>query len=159
MKKIELLGEFDSKIDTKGRMRVPAQLLKQLGDGDGGTHTFVVNRGLEKNLMLYPKSVWDKIIAKVSSLNQFDRNNRKFIRYMYRGAQIIELDSSDRILIKKPLLEFAGIEKEVMLFAQGDQIEVWSKQEYLNDMLLEPNEDFIALAEKVMRGKMDDEDK
>lgn len=158
MKKIELLGEFDCKIDSKGRMRVPAQLLKQLGDANGGTHTFVVNRGLEKNLMLYPKTVWDKIIAKVSSLNQFDRNNRKFIRYMYRGAQMIELDSSDRILIKKQLLEFAGIEKDVILFAQGEQIEVWSKEEYLNDMLAEPNEDFISLAEKVMSGQTDKEE-
>ena len=153
MKNIELLGEFECKIDAKGRMRVPAQLLKQLGDG--GTHTFVVNRGLEKNLMLYPKKVWDQMIAKVSSLNQFDRNNRKFIRYMYRGAQHLELDSSDRILMKKQLLEFAGIEKEVILFAQGDQIEIWSKTEYLNDMMMEPNEDMVSLAEKVMRNKPD----
>ena len=61
---------------------------------------------------------------------------------MYRGAQMIELDGSDRILIKKQLLEFAGIEKDIILFAQGEQIEVWSKDEYLNDMLAEPNEDF-----------------
>ncbi len=150
MNNIELLGEYECKIDAKGRMRVPADLLKQLSNGNGGTHTFVVNRGLEKNLMFYPKAVWDGIIKRVSSLNQFDKNHRKFIRYMYRGAQILELDSSDRVLIKKPLLEFAGIEKEVVLFAQGTQVEIWSKENYWNDANEEPNEDMSTLAQQVM---------
>ena len=55
----KLIGEFDCKIDEKGRLKLPAPLLKQLGDGS--SFTFVVNRGFENNLMMYPESVWDTI--------------------------------------------------------------------------------------------------
>lgn len=151
MKKLQLLGEFECKVDAKGRMRIPAQLIKQMGESDA--QTFVVNRGFEKNLMLYPKEVWDNMIAQISELNQFDRNNRKFIRYIYRGAQQLEVDASDRVLIKKQLLEFADIGKEVVLFAQGDQIEIWSKEEYERQMAMDDDEDFAQLAEVVMKNK------
>jgi len=148
VKKLQLLGEYECKIDAKGRMRVPAQLIKQL-EGEATTN-FVMNRGLENNLMLYPKSVWDRISEEVDQLNPYDKKSRKFIRYFYRGAQILEMDGSDRILIKKALLEFAGIEKDAVLFARGDQIEVWSAKTYEMQLNEEPEEDFASLAESVM---------
>ncbi len=144
----QLLGEYECKIDAKGRMRLPAQLLKQLGEDSSST--FVMNRGLEKHLVLYPKKVWDKISAQVDALNAYDRNNRKFVRYFYRGAQQIRVDGADRILINKRLLDFAEIGKEVVLFAQGYQIEVWSKAAYEAMMDEEPGDDIISLAENVM---------
>lgn len=153
MKKFQLLGEYECKIDAKGRMRIPAQLIKQMGEGD--SHTFVLNRGLEKNLMLYPKAVWDRMSEEVDRLNPYDQSNRKFIRYFYRGAQFVELDGSDRILIKKQLLEFADIKNEVVLFARGEQIEVWSGEKYAMELDDEPNEDFAALAQRVMTKKND----
>jgi len=148
VKKLQLLGEFPCKIDAKGRIRVPSDLIKQL-EGEATTN-LVINRGFEDNLMLYPKSVWDRISEEVDQLNPYDPKNRKFIRYFYRGAQVLELDASDRILIKKPLLEFASIDKEVILFAQGDQIEVWSADKYNKELFNEPDDNFSDLAFDVM---------
>ncbi len=149
MEKIQLLGEYDCKIDAKGRMRIPTDLLKQLGEG--GTHTFVINRGFEKNLMLYPKKVWDGIVEKLEKLNPYDPNNRRFIRFMYRGAQVLELDSQDRILIKKQLLDYASIKGTLNLFAHGDQIELWASDEYINQ-IEQPSPEMIELAGQVMAG-------
>ena len=143
----ELLGEFECKIDAKGRMRMPTSLLKQLG-GEG-KHAFVINRGVEPCLTLYPKKVWDVISARVKKLNPYVEKNRKFIRYFYRGATELTPDSSDRILLTKSLLEYAGIENEAVLFAINDRLEVWSKSRYYKVMDEEP-ENFSDLGESVM---------
>ena len=88
----QLIGEYECKIDAKGRMRVPSQLLKQLGGQ--GPHTFVINRGMEKCLMLYPKSTWDKISRKINKLNLYIKKNREFKRYFFRGATELSTHSS-----------------------------------------------------------------
>jgi MraZ protein len=143
----QLLGEFECKIDVKGRMRLPTSLIKQLGTE--GTHKLVINRGVEKCLMMYPKNVWDVLSAKVKKLNQYVKKNREFVRYFYKGATELNTDGSDRVLLPKRLLEYAGIEKEAILFAIDDRIEVWAKEKYDNLMEAEP-ENFSDLAEEVM---------
>lgn len=146
----KLLGEFECKIDDKGRMRLPTGLISQLGEREA--YTFVMNRGFEKCLMLYPREVWGKITEEIDQLNYYDKESRDFQRYFYRGAQEMEMDSSDRILLNKRLLEYAGIEKEVILMAYNDRVEVWSKERY-DEMLDEEPADFSGLAQRVMTPK------
>ncbi|BDS12860.1 division/cell wall cluster transcriptional repressor MraZ [Aureispira anguillae] len=144
---IQFLGEYNCKIDAKGRLRLPAPLLKQLGDlaQDG----FVLNRGFEKCLVLYPRQAWDTISKDIQKLNQYVKKNRDFVRYFFRGATELELDSNSRLLFPRTLLDYGQVNKELVLFAYFDKIEVWSKENYealLND---EPM-DFDVLAEEVM---------
>jgi MraZ protein len=143
----QLLGEYECKLDAKGRMRMPAQLIKQLDDG--GEPVFVINRGFEKHLMLYPKKVWDQISAEINQLNVYNRKNLAFIRYFYRGAQELTMDSADRVLIPKNLLEYGMMDKDVVIFAYNDRMELWAKSEY-EQLLAEEPEDFLDLAEEVM---------
>ena len=143
----KLIGEFDCKLDDKGRLKLPALLLKQMEESS--SFTFVVNRGFEANLMMYPESIWDKISSQVDKLNQYIKKNREFVRYFYRGATKMETDTSERILIPKKLLEYAGIDKEVVLFAYNDRIEVWSKANY-DAVLADEPFDFSDLAEDVL---------
>ncbi|HFC00548.1 MAG TPA: division/cell wall cluster transcriptional repressor MraZ [Phaeodactylibacter sp.] len=143
----QLLGEYDCKIDSKGRVRVPSPLLKQLGEME--SYAFVVNRGIEDCLTLYPKSVWDEVSKEVNDLNTYVKKNRAFVRYFFRGATALNTDGSDRILLPKKLLEYAGIEKELVLFAHTNKIEIWAKDKYDNVLEEEP-EDFSDLAEEVM---------
>lgn len=144
---LQLLGEYECKVDSKGRLRVPTPLLKQLGEEQ--EFQFVVNRGFERHLMLYPKVVWDRISSEVNQLNTYNRKNLAFIRYFYRGAQEISVDSADRVLLPRKLLEYAGIEKELVIFAYNDRMELWARDEYENLLMQEP-EDFLDLAEEVM---------
>lgn len=143
----KLIGEYDCKLDDKGRLKLPAPLLKQLGDLS--SYTFVVNRGFESNLMLYPETIWDKISSQVDKLNQYIKKNREFVRYFYRGATKMETDPSDRILIPKKLLDYAEIDREVVLFAMNNRIEIWSKANFDNLLEDEPF-DFSDLAEDVL---------
>ncbi len=145
-----LIGEYDCKMDAKGRVTLPAGLKEQLMPEDHGS--FVVSRGFEKNLILYPDSEWKKISQELNALNLYNKKNRDFVRYFTRGASSLKTDVANRILLPKALLEYAGIDKEIVLFAYGQRIEIWSRDVYENMMRDEP-EDFSSLAEEVMGRK------
>lgn len=141
------IGEFDCKLDAKGRLMLPSGLRKQLDPA--AQERFVLNRGFEKCLVLYPKNEWEGISSEVNKLNQYVKKNREFIRYFYRGASELELDNTGRLLLPKRLLDYAGAEKEVVLFAYSNRIEVWDKKTY-EGLLTDEPDDFADLAEEVM---------
>ena len=107
---------------------------------------------MEKNLVIYTRKEWDKISEEVNQLNLYVKKNREFIRKFNRGATEIELDGTNRLLLPKSLMEFAGIEKDIVLFAFGNRIEVWSEKEY-ETMMKDESTDFASLAEEVMGKK------
>jgi MraZ protein len=150
---MQLIGEYQVSLDNKGRMRLPSALLRQLGDrpdGEAG-HEFVLNRGFEKCLTLYPKPVWSGLAARINQLNRFNDQNRAFIRSFYLGATPVETDSADRILIQKSLMDYAGLSDEAVLVAMDDRVEIWSPQAHEDMLHLNPN-DFAELANSVMGG-------
>lgn len=141
------IGEYDCKVDAKGRVMMPTALRKQVSPE--ARDRFVVNRGFEKCLVLYPFNEWEKISAEVNNLNQYVAKNREFTRYFFRGASEIALDATGRVLLPKRLLEYAGITNEIILFAYGEKIEVWDAKAYEAMIGSEPH-DFSSLAEDVM---------
>ncbi len=150
---VNLIGEFDCKIDVKGRIMMPSALKKQIPPE--ADERFVINRGFEKCLVLYPMNEWKEISEEINKLNLYVKKNRDFVRYFQRGATEIKLDGNNRLLLPKALLGYAGINKEVVLFAYSNRIEVWDKVTY-NNLLTDEPEDFSSLAEEVM-GKKDTE--
>lgn len=141
------LGEFECKLDTKGRLMLPAGLRKQMPDAE--REGLVMNRGFENNLVIYTKKEWDKIVDDLSKLNPYEKINREFVRYFTRGATELSLDAAGRVLLPKSLLVYAGIEADVVLASQFNKIEVWSKVAYDAQLDNEP-ENFSNLAEQVM---------
>jgi MraZ protein len=143
----QMHGEYDCKLDSKGRIGMPSTLLRQLGGS--GPFTFFVNRGFEKCLMIYPEKVWENTLERINELNVYRTQDRNFIRYFFRGVSDVTTDSADRVLLNKGLLDYAGIKKDVVLFAYLDRIELWDKQTY-SDWLNKEPEDFADLAEQVL---------
>ena len=129
---------------------MPTGLRKQMPP-DAGVR-FVMNRGFEKHLVLWPETEFHKTIEQLNQLNQYVKENRDFLRYFYRGASELDLDASGRILMPKTLMDYAGITKDVVLLAYFNKIEVWSSDKYEAMLNTEP-ENFADLAEKVMGNK------
>ncbi|HKG07572.1 MAG TPA: division/cell wall cluster transcriptional repressor MraZ [Pedobacter sp.] len=146
---VQLLGEFDCKLDAKGRLMVPSSLKKQLPDVE--QQGLVINRGFEKHLVIYPKKVWEGIVEDLSKLNPYEPKNREFVRLFTRGATELALDATGRVNLPKSLLESVGIElnAELVLACQIDKIEVWSKKSYEALFDKDPA-DFALLAAEVM---------
>jgi MraZ protein len=142
-----LIGEFECRLDDKSRIILPAALKKQISPE--AHDSFVMNRGFEGCLVLYPQNVWNETTARMNKLNLFIKENRQFVRAFNNGATPLSLDSQNRLLLPKQLLDFASIDREIILFAYSDRIEVWNKKRYLELVSAEPG-DFAQLAEKVM---------
>lgn len=153
VKMYQFTGEYECKVDSKGRLRLPSGLVRQMA---GRNSNFTVNRGFEKHLILYPRDVWDKKTNEINRLNIYNKQHRQAIRYFYRGATEVLLDSADRILLPKSLIEYAEIESEIVLFAYQDQVEIWSKKRYDEMIGMEP-EDFSDIANDVFGGLQEDE--
>ena len=151
----QLTGEFECKLDAKGRMTLPAALKRQLPEVE--QEGLVINRGFEKHLVFYTKSEWAKITAKLAKLNRYKAKNRQFIRTFTRGHTELSLDAAGRVLLPKSLVDYAGIGSEVVLLCQFDQIEIWAKDAYTALWEAEDTDDFAALAEEVMGGNDQDE--
>src|SRR5271154_4719930 len=141
------LGEFECKLDAKGRMMIPVALKKQLPEAE--SEGLVINRGFEKHLVIYTLKEWNKIVDDLSKLNSYEKRTREFIRYFTRGATELSLDASGRVLLPKALMEYAGINVDVVLACQFNKIEVWAQDAYDTQMDNEP-ENFANLAEEVM---------
>jgi MraZ protein len=148
------IGEYPCTVDAKGRFLLPGGLKKQIPVKE--QKRFIVHRGMEKHLVIYTKKEWDKISEEVNSLNLYVKKNRDFLRKFNRGATEIELDGTNRLLLPKTLMEYAGIEKDIILFAFGNRIEVWAENEY-ERMMKDDSSDFASLAEEVM-GKKNNND-
>jgi len=145
---INILGTYECKADSKGRIMLPAPLKKQVAAviSDG----FVVKRSVfNKCLEIHPMSEWNKIVNQVNQLNRFVKKNNDFIRSYMSGLKIVNLDSSSRILIPKDLIVFAGLEKQIVLSSSVNIIEVWDKKEY-EISVSKSLKSFGDLAEEVM---------
>ena len=142
-----LTGEYECKLDAKGRMMIPAGLKKQLPEADN--EVFVINRGLENYLVIYTKKEWDKKLDELSKLNEYDRKSIRFVRYFTGGATNLQLDSAGRVNLPKNLLDYAGIGTDVVLTCMLNKIEVWDKKAH-QEMINNEPENFAELAEEVM---------
>lgn len=147
---IHFIGTYSCKADAKGRVKLPADLTKQL---EQVAHEgFVLKRSVfQPCLELYPMAKWNEIMAQLSKLNRFVRKNNDFIRRFTAGVRKLELDSAGRILIPKDLVEFAGISKDLMLSSSIDMVEIWDAEQY-ESVIDASIDDFALLAEEVMGG-------
>ncbi len=144
--KTNFFGEYECKLDEKGRLRLPSAILNQLGENN--SREFVANRGFERCLYLFPKDIWTVKLNEVQGLNEYLPEVRQFKRYFYRGATEFTPDKADRILLPKILLDYAGIDKTLIITAVGEYLEIWNAEAYRDLINTEP-EDISALAQKI----------
>ena len=118
------MGEYNHTVDPKGRLIVPSKFRESLGD------EFVVTKGLDKCLFVYPTEEWKTIEENFRSVSQFSKEARKFARFFFAGAAVCEVDKQGRILLPAVLREYAGLEKEVVLAGVVNRIEIWDKESW-----------------------------
>jgi len=135
------MGEYNYSIDEKGRLTIPVKLREQLG------HDFIITRGLDNCLFIYPKNEWDKVIEKYRELPN-TKDARNFMRFFLSGATTNELDKQGRINIANSLIKYAGLQKDCVIIGVNERLEVWDKDRWNN--FIEANEDIISdIADKL----------
>lgn len=136
------MGEYQHNLDAKGRLIVPSRFRDELGE------RFVITKGLDKCLFVYPQSEWKIFEEKLKTLPITNAGARKFVRFFFAGAAECEPDAQGRIIIPSNLREYADIKKEVVSIGMANRLEIWNKENWVeyNDV-----ENFVdsELAEKM----------
>ena len=112
------VGEFQHKLDAKKRLFVPAKYRGALADG------FVVSKAPDRCLYIYSKEEWEPVAEQIKSLPGTEEY-RRFKRDFFKNADLAEMDSQGRFTVKADLLEYAGLDKDVIILGSGNTLEVW----------------------------------
>lgn len=137
------MGEYQHTIDSKGRLIIPAKFRDALGA------QFVVTRGLDKCLFVYPQSEWKQIEEKLKSLPFTKSDARAFTRFFFSGAIECELDKQGRANIPSNLREYSKLTKDCVVIGVSNRVEIWSKEVW-GDYFAESEESFNEIAEKIV---------
>jgi MraZ protein len=144
---LALFGEFNCAVDNKGRLRLPSGLKAKIGEGE---QQFVLKRGFEGCLELWPAANWEAHLAQIlGKLDDFNPDDREFRRGYLAGLAEVKSDSAERILIPKFLTEAASIENEVTLQGAGEKIEIFPTKKY-EEKYVQKTDDFHQMANRVM---------
>jgi len=141
-------GSYMYSVDDKGRVSLPSKLRKYVSTD--ANDTFIVTRGFEKCLFLYPIDEWNKLESNLRKLSSNDPQHRQFIRATLEFAQESQLDSQARISIPPELREYASIQNEVRIIGTLDKIELWNPKTYEEYKISQP-ESYESIAAKVMQ--------
>ena len=140
-------GQFTYSVDSKGRLSIPAKLRKQISPECNDT--FVMTQGTANCIDVYPMDQWQLFETKLLALNPFKPNDAKFIRMILQHATEDTLDSQARILVPQALLQYAKIDKEVLILGALKKIELWNPDVY-TEYLNQTPETYEQIAAEVM---------
>ncbi|MBI4972180.1 MAG: division/cell wall cluster transcriptional repressor MraZ [Candidatus Omnitrophica bacterium] len=143
-------GEYEHSIDKKGRLIVPARFREIFKERY--SEKFYVTRGLDRCLFLFAEDDWKQQEKKFKELPFTREEARKFNRLYFSGACEVICDVQGRILVPQYLLDYAGIQEEVMIVGVSDRVEIWSKakwQQFFGSSI----DSFETLAEKLLDDK------
>ena len=127
---LSFTGEYNYSIDQKGRLNIPAKFRKALDPKND--NTFVITRGFDPSLIVYPLIEWKKVEQQLLLLSSIRNKDRSFVRSIVRYAIIAKYDSQGRIQIPDLLLDYGKIKKEVSIIGMINKIELWDKAQLNN---------------------------
>jgi MraZ protein len=143
---MQFIGEYEVRVDEKGRIMVPSALRKQLPPDM--QDRFVLNRGFDNCISMYPYSLWLKESDRVHKLNHNRKDIREYQRFFSSGATEVLLDNAGRMRIPKHLQDWASTGKEVVIATRGNKIEIWDKSKF-RIPTADDAERYADLAEKI----------
>ena len=141
------MGEYHHTIDEKGRLTIPSKIRYDLGED------FVLTRGLDGCLFIYPKKEWEEIIMEYKKLPN-TKDARNFMRFFLSGATTCSFDKQGRINIPIPLAAYADLIKECIIIGVDNRLEIWSEEKW-NNFVSENEPNYTEIAEKLFSPKLD----
>ncbi|WP_435924929.1 division/cell wall cluster transcriptional repressor MraZ [Paenibacillus sp. DYY-L-2] len=137
------MGEFQHSIDEKGRIIIPAKFRDLLGT------SFVVTRGLDQCLFVYPMQEWEVLEQKLKALPLMKSDARAFTRFFFSGATECEWDKQGRVNLPATLRQYAKLEKDCVVLGVSNRVEIWSRDTW--EQYFQQSEDtFNEIAEKLV---------
>ena len=141
------IGEFHHNLDEKGRIAIPSKYREILGQN------FVITRGIEHCIYVYPESTFNHIVTKLESLPFTKKDARAFMRFFMSGATAVELDKQGRVNVPSPLISYANLSKKCVIVGTGDRLEIWDEEAF-NEFICSCNDEMSDIAENLFEEKI-----
>ncbi|KAA3620581.1 MAG: transcriptional regulator MraZ [Proteobacteria bacterium] len=123
-------GASTLNMDSKGRIAIPARYRDEILGRSGGNLVLTVNNTKDRCLWLFTLDEWERAEQKLVALPSFDKSAQYLKRLLIGYANDCEMDAAGRMRISSPLIEFAGLDKHVVLIGQGNKFELWDEAEW-----------------------------
>lgn len=120
-----LLGQYEGKVDIKGRITIPGKLREEIGD------KLIITLGYENSLIIVAEDSWKTLLSGTEGRPFIESDTRETQRFLLGGASGIELDNKGRFIIPSYLREFGKIEEEVIFLGLNSYVELWDKGRWL----------------------------
>ena len=117
-------GEFEYKIDEKGRVPLPPKFRRELKDG------VILAPGVEKCIAAYTVTEWKKLATTLTSASLSRSKLRRLNRALFAAAFSLNIDGQGRISLPVPLRQYAGIESEIIVAGVNNYFELWDKDQW-----------------------------
>ena len=118
------LGEFEYKIDEKGRVPIPPKFRRELKEG------VVLTPGAERCILIYTPAEWKKLAATLTTGSVAPSKLRRLNRAIFATAFSLNIDGQGRVALPVPLREYAGIEDDVVIAGANTYLELWDKEQW-----------------------------
>lgn len=136
------IGEHNHTLDDKGRITIPSKFREDLGE------EFVITKGLDTCLFVYPKDEWTIFENKLKTLPLTNKDARAFVRFFFAGASECSLDKQGRVLIPHNLRKHSKLEKDAVIIGVSTRIEIWSNENW-NEYTADDNLSYESIAENM----------
>lgn len=134
-----LIGQYDGKIDNKGRSAFPKKFREILGD------KLIVTFGYENSLIVVSEENWKALLEGTQGRPFIESDTRETQRFLLGGASNIELDGKGRFILPGYLREFGKVKDNVVFIGLSRYVEIWDKDRWLEyQKFLEKNIDTIS---------------
>jgi len=139
-------GRYEHTIDAKGRLSIPSKFRETLSER---YDTRLVITAYDGCLIAYPLQEWQALEEKVSTLPEFKKDTKAFLRFFYSSATDCNIDKLGRILVPQPLRDYAGLDKDVVLVGTFRHVEIWGKEPWDKAASLASQEDIVNTLERL----------
>ena len=119
-----LIGHYQTKLSTKGRLALPSTFKKTLGS------KLIITAGYEKALMIVSQDNWQEVVGKTTNQKLTLEPARATDRFLLGSAFELELDAQGRFIVPKYLRKYANLEEEVVFIGVGNRVELWSQEKW-----------------------------
>jgi MraZ protein len=124
-------GSFEHALDAKHRLTIPVKFRGALSDGVVLAPSHEVEEGAPRTVAIWTPEAYDAFTqSSLEGLNPFSPKARELKRFFFNASFDTELDAANRVMIPTPLLDYAGLSKEVMVTGSGECLEVWDRGRY-----------------------------
>lgn len=119
-----LIGQYDAKIDQKGRTAIPKKFRDELGE------KIIITLGYEKSLTVVSENQWQALLEGTQGRPFIEYETRETQRFLLGGASSISLLSKGRFILPSYLRNFAEIKDEIVFLGLSRYVEIWDKKRW-----------------------------